>query len=80
VTAHRRTTRRDAARARRRWRIDHALMTGDETLLVRAAVDYYRARIHKLDGAARRHAALRLIELADQIDTTPRETTRCQPA
>jgi hypothetical protein len=44
-------------------------MTGDDALLAWAAVDYWRARIHKLDGQHRRTASLRLVELADQIDT-----------
>jgi hypothetical protein len=70
VSQQPRVTRRDAARARRRWRIDVALMSGDDALLVWAAVDYWRARLHKLDAQHRRTASLRLVELADQIDTT----------
>jgi hypothetical protein len=44
-------------------------MTDDDALLIWAAVDYWRARLHKLDAPHRRTASLRLIELADQIDT-----------
>lgn len=62
-----RVRRADLKKVRQRYRVDQAMHAQDAELLIRAALDYYRARAHKLPREAKKAAALRLVSLGEDI-------------
>lgn len=67
MTRQPRVRREDLKKVRQRYRIDHALTTGNHEHLVIAAKDYWHAQVKRLRPAERLAAAAALIQAAEDL-------------